>query len=250
MSSTSGGNAGGVAFKDEDIVIYDTTTHAWSMIFDGSDVGVGGTDIDAFALLSGGSMLMSFNSAISVSGLGTVDDSDIVKFIPTSVGSDTAGSFEWYFDGSDVGLTRNGEDIDALGFAPDGKLVISTIGGFKVSGVSGADEDLLVFTATQLGANTSGDWAMYFDGSDVGLGDSSNEDVYGTWIDGTTGQIYLTTRGDFAVNGISGDGADIFICTPGSLGNATSCAFGPGLYWDGSTEGFAGEVIDGFLIAR
>jgi len=245
VSPGSSGSAGGVAFRDEDILAYDTGTGTWAMYFDGSDVGLS-TDVNAFALLSDGSILMSFDSSsVAIPGLGMVEDSDIVRFVPTSTGSDTAGSFEWFFDGSDVGLTDGGEDIDAIDMTPDGRLVISTIGSFSVSGVSGQDEDLIVFSATQLGAMTSGSWSMYFDGSDVGLSDSSSEDINGVWIDSATGEIYLSTVGSFAVEGSSGDGGDVFICVPSALGETTSCTFGPGLYWDGSASGFGEEVIDG-----
>ena len=111
----------------------------------------------------------------------------------------------------------------------------------------GDDEDLIAFAATQFGATTSGTWIGYFDGSNVGLGDSSSKDVSGVWIDSVTGEIYLTTWGSFTVNGSSGDGADIFVCIPGSLGKTTTCTFGPGLYWDGSANGFAG-ILDGFIV--
>jgi len=251
VSSTSGGTAGGVAFADEDILAYNTGAGAWSMFFDGSDVGLGGTDVDAFDLQADDSILLSVDSStFTIPGLGTIEDRDIVRFIPTSTGNTTAGTFEWYFDGSDVGLNKSSEDVDAIAFTDDGRLVVSTVGSFGANGVSGNDEDLIAFTAAQWGATTSGSWAMYFDGSDVGLNTSSSEDVNGSWIDTTTNQIYLTTVGAFAVNGISGDGADIFICTPGSLGATTTCTFGPGLYWDGSANGFAGEVVDAFEIAQ
>jgi hypothetical protein len=179
-----------------------------------------------------------------------VDDFDIVRFVPTSLGDNTAGGYELYFDGEDVELTTSGdgEDIDGLGFAPDGRLVISTRGAFSVGGISGGDEDLLIFTATSLGATTSGSWAMYFDGSDVGLDDGgSNEDVTGAWID-ANGDIYLSTRGPFSVPGASGDSADIFTCVPASTGDNTSCTFS--LFWDGSANGFAGETINGLFLRR
>ena len=38
---------------------------------------------------------------------------------------------------------------------------------------------------------------MYFDGSDVGLSTSADEDVNGVWIDPANGTIYLTTVGAF-----------------------------------------------------
>ncbi len=247
VSSTTNGTAGGVTFDDEDILAFNTTTSTWSMHFDGSDVGVTG-DVDASASLADGSLLLSLETAATVGSLGTVDDSDIIRFVPTSLGATTAGSFEWYFDGSDVGLTTNNEDVDAIDFAPDGRLVLSTVGTFSVTGASGEDEDLAAFSATALGSTTSGTWSFYFDGSDVALNTATTEDVNGVWVDPANNQIYLTTLGAFSVTGVSGDGADIFICTPGSLGSTTTCTFT--MYWDGSTNGFAGEVADGIEIEQ
>lgn len=245
-SSSTSGTAGGVAFADEDILIYDTGTGTWSMFFDGSDVGLGSTDVDAFDLLDDGSFLLSLDASFSVSGLGTVADADIIRFVPTSTGSNTAGSFEWFFDGSDVGLTTTDEDIDALDYTADGKLIISTLGSFSVTGASGTDEDLLIFTPSALGATTNGTWAFHFDGSDVGLSTTASEDINGAWQLPGSNVLYLSTLGSFSVTGVSGDAADIFICTPGSLGSSTTCTFS--LYWDGSANGFAGEVLDAFEV--
>lgn len=247
MSSTTNGNAGGVAFNDEDVVAYNTSTGTWSLYFDGSDVGIT-TDISAFTLLPDGSILMSFDSTTTAGAAGTVADADVVQFFPTSLGSNTAGTFAMYFDGSDVGLTTTSEDIDAISVLADGRIILSTVGNISVPGVSGLDEDLVAFTPSSLGANTSGTWAYYFDGSVVGLNTSSSEDVNGVWIDPVNGDIYLTTIGAFAVTGVSGDGADIFVCVPGSLGAGTSCTYRS--YWDGSTLGFAGEIMDAFEIVR
>lgn len=247
LSSSTNGNSGGVAYNDEDIVSYNASTGTWLMYFDGSDVGVTG-DVDGLALMPDGSILISLDAAATISGLGAVDDSDIIRFVPTSLGTSTAGTFAWYFDGSDVGLSTNDEDIDAFDLSPDGRLLISTIGNISVTGAAGVDEDLIAFSASLLGPTTSGTWSLYFDGSDVALNTSSSEDVNGVWIDPDRNQIYLTTRGAFSVTGVSGDGADIFVCTPGSLGPTTSCTFS--MYWDGSAFGFAGEVADGIDILK
>jgi uncharacterized repeat protein (TIGR01451 family) len=245
VSSSTDGVAGGVAFADEDILAYDRATGAWSTVFDGSDVSVT-VDLNAFHRLADGSYLMSFDTAATIGTLGTVDDSDIVRFVPTSLGANTAGAFSWYFDGSDVGLTTNAEDIDSLFQLPDGRLVISTEGNPSVSGVSGGDEDLLAFSPTSApGSSTTGTWTLYFDGSDVSLS-TSNENIAGAWSPLTNGPIYLSTLGNFSVAGVSGDGADIFICTPGSLGSTTTCTFS--MYWDGSANGFAGEVVDDLFV--
>jgi len=241
---------GGVTFSDEDILKYETATGTWSLYFDGSDVGLGsssGADVAAFRILPNGNILFSFVSPSTITGVGSVDDSDIVVFTPISIGENTIGSFAWYFDGSDVGLTRSAEDIDAVGFAPDGRLLISTTGSFSVPGISGSDEDLIAFEPISLGSNTDGLWSMYFDGSDVDL-TSSTEDINGASIDLVTGQIYLTTIGNFTVSGVSGSGGDIFICTPGSLGSNTACTFNT--YWDAANNGFGGEIVDGIGIEK
>lgn len=251
LSSSGSGTVGGVSFSDEDILAYDMSTGTWSMVLDGSDVGLSGSrsgDIDALAIQPDGSILLSVVDATNLPDVGSVDPSDIVRFIPTSLGSNnTAGSFEWYFDGSDVGLSSSSENVDAITVLAGGDLVISTSGSYSVSGASGGDEDLILFMPTSLGTSTSGSWSPYFDGSDVGLNSSSDEDVWGTWVEESTGAVYLTTRDQFSVSGISGDGADIFICT-GSLGSNTNCSFT--LFWDGSSNGFGGEQLDAFAIVN
>lgn len=228
VSSSSDSKVDGIKFDDEDILVYDIATGVWRMLFDGSDVGLGKTDIDAFHINDDGSILLSFVHAVKFPDpLGKVDDSDIVKFIPTQLGDNTAGAFELYFDASDVGLDTGSEDIDAISFTADGRLVISTYGTVKVPGVEAKDEDLLVFTPTSLGANTQGVWALYFDGSDVELTEGS-EDVDSLNIDPHTGDLYLATRGNYIAksnNTISGDYNDVFRCVPQTLGDTTICTF-------------------------
>ena len=250
VSSTSGGSVGGVSFSDEDILAFDRLTNTWTLYMDGSDVGLSGEgarDVNAFHVLDDGSILLSFVGATTIPDVGSVDDSDIVRFIPTSLGANTSGNFELYFDGSDVGLTTSGEDIDALHLLDDGRIVISTIGSSNVVGTTWRDEDLLVFTPSSLGAATSGSWALYFDGSDVGLSQSSDEDIYGVWI-GDSGEIFISTRGTFSVSGVTGDRADVLRCVPGSLGTSTSCTYS--LDWDGSLEDYGNERMDGLSLKK
>jgi subtilisin family serine protease len=241
VSSASNGTVSGIAFQDEDILAYDTSSHTWAMYFDASDVGVTG-DVDAFSLMPDGSILLSLDAPTTLSGVGAVDDSDIIRFTPTSLGANTAGTFSSYFVGANAGLTTNNEDIDALDFTPDGRLVVSTLGSYSVTGASGNDEDLIALNAN----GTS--WSLYFDGSDVGLNEATSEQIDGVWIDPITNQVYLTTLGAFSVTGLSGNGADIFICTPTSLGTTTACNFSS--YWVGALNGFAGQVMDGMDIVR
>lgn len=223
LSSFSSGKVGDISFKDEDILAYDTATGEWLLYFDGSDVGLGRTDVDAFYQLDDDSLLLSFDQAIKVPALGVVDDADIVRFVPISLGDQTAGTFEPYFDGSDVGLERSGEDVDAIAFTPDGELLISTNGTFRVDEIVAHNEDLMAFAATTLGAATEGEWSLYFDGSDLGLSKES-EDLSAAWNNG--GDLYLTTKGNYAINdGVSevqGDGETIFAFSPFSTGEETT----------------------------
>src|SRR3990172_1798813 len=244
LSLGSNGSVGGVSANDEDILRFNGAT--WAMYFDGSDVGVGGVDVNAFTIMDADTVLMSFDNTVTVNGL-TFEDWDIARFDatdPTSLGDITAGSFSLYFDGNDVGLDTSAENVDAIELLSDGRLLISTTGNPAVPGVtSGRDEDLLAFTPTSLGDATSGTWAMYFDGSDVELATSSSEDVDGVDV-AANGDIYLTTTGPFGVAGVSGDDEDIFVCTSPSPGDATACTYSPPLYFDGSAWGLAANDVD------
>lgn len=231
---------------NEDIVAYDTGTGLWSLVFDGSDVGLASFAIDGMAVLPSGKLLLSFTVAGTVGGVA-MDDSDILEFTPISLGSTTSGTFAMYFDGSDVGLSTNDEDVDALGLDAGGNLVISVIGAFTANGASGVDEDLFVFTATSLGTNTAGIFAMLFDGSDVGLSTTNDEDVDSAGFT-SGGTILLSTLGNFSVTGVSGADEDVFEFTPTQLGATTSGTYS--MFLDLSTTGIdpAEDVIAVHLI--
>ncbi|MEE2681824.1 MAG: S8 family serine peptidase [Planctomycetota bacterium] len=210
--------------RNDDIVSYDPDTGSWSMYFDGSDVSFTSGAIDAFCILDDGSILLSKTSGITLDGV-SFDDSDIVLFTPTSLGASTSGSFTMYFDASDMGLTTNGEDTDGISMLADGRLVLSTAGTTRISGIpTQRDEDLFVFTPTSLGENTSGVVESYLDNSDVGLNNSGGEDIDAFYIhpDGT---VIFSCTGSFSVTGVSGEDEDLAIFTPGSIGSQTSGTF-------------------------
>jgi hypothetical protein len=266
VSSADAGTVSGMpSYGDEDILAYNANTGTWSMVFDGSDVGLGasGVDIDAFLIdrnATGNVTSIMFSVEYTTSppftlpGGVVIDNADIVKFTPTSVGNNTSGTYQLYFDGSDVGLDASGEDIDAFGILPDGRLLISTSGNASVPGaivgavVNGSDEDLLAFSGTT-GSNTAGTWIKYFDGSDLALNTTSDEDIDASWVD-KNGNIYLSTRRDYYAAGangtVSGDGNNIFTFIPNSVGENTRGNLLT--VWDGTTAGLVGR-IDGFGIA-
>jgi hypothetical protein len=237
---------GGVGYSDEDILTYDTATASWAIYFDGSDVGLNNSDasdVDAFYLMGDGTMLLSFDAPTTIANVGAVDDSDVIRFTPTSTGATTAGTFYWYLDGSDVLLDADSENIVGIAMTPGGNLLITTSDAGDV-GFTFADEDLLEFSATSLGANSSGSWSLYFDGSDVGL---SSADLRDFWVDPTTNQIYFTLLADFLP---TGDKYDIFTCVPSTLGSSTTCTGGVSLYWDGSAHGVTSWRPDSLFIQR
>jgi len=243
LSFTGSQTIGGVASADEDILRFDGQN--WSLFFDGSDVGVGSPDLSAFSILDADTILMSFSANVTVNGI-TATPQDVLRFDATSLGSVTAGTFSMSFDGSDVSLAdATNEKIDSLKLLPDGRLLISTTGNPAVPGVTGSrDEDVLAFTPTSLGTTTSGTWSMYFDGSDVGLSETSGEDIDALDVVGSN--IYLSSQDGFSVNGVSGEDDDVFVCAATSTGDTTGCNYSPSLYFDGSTWGLTANDIDAF----
>jgi len=259
MSFRGDTTTGGFAFTKGDVVRVDPSNGTWQMYFDSSDVLASPANIDALAVLPTGELLISFVAAESIPGLTggpngiDVDDSDIVKFTPTSLGEVTTGTWSFYFDGSDVGLDTDGEDIDALTLDGSGNLIISVIGPYDVGGgLVGKDEDLILFTPTSLGATTTGTWSMFMNGRDpdVKLG-SVGEDVDAADFDPATNQVTISTNKDFRVPvNVTGHHDDLVTLTATSLGNDTAGTWA--VTFDGSTEKLddVKDDIDALAILR
>ncbi|NNE11452.1 MAG: hypothetical protein HKN41_04320 [Ilumatobacter sp.] len=249
IGSATGGSVAGISFADEDILAHDLVNGGWTKYFDGSDVGLRWNDVNAFHVADDGSLLLTLERPQRIEGRW-VDDSDVIAFSPTSLGEHTAGSFEMVLDGSDVGLSKWSEDIDAIAVTPDERLLLSTTGRLRVPRTSGGtlqstDEDLIVFDAESLGEQTAGTFERYFDGSDVGLRRES-EDIWGAWVEPDTGDIAMTTRGNYQVPDLSGDKEDVIVFEPTSLGITTTGSFYPG--WDGDDHGLSGQRLDGLSV--
>lgn len=253
VTASGSGTAGSVAFEDEDIVLCDRSggvgTCQWSMFFDGSANGIPiNVDVTAFAVLDENNLLLSFRTPVKIGKLGKVDDSDIIHFNRLAPANDR---FTYFFDGSDVGLTTDDERIDALTFDDQGRLMVSTEGNYSVprtggGALNGTDADLIVLSGTLNGDKTTGTWAMYFDGSVAGL-NTPQEDIWGSWIDQNTDEVYITTRGDYSIGGLSGTGTDIFVCDPANQGPITSCS-SVYLFFRAAQESYSDRIIDGMFI--
>ncbi len=255
-------------FANEDILALDEETNSLSVVFDGSDVGLKYANVDAFSETLGDDLLLSITKNFNVSGLGVIDDADIIRFVPSALGDDTAGSFEMFFDGSANGLTGQCSDINAFQFQdslPTGtdddgdglfneqdpcpldpqndidgdglcgnvELYFSFTSSQNVNGVWYADEDIVVFN------EVDGSYAKYFDGSDVGLG-HADVDAFKLLDDGS---LLLSFICDTEVPGVGlVKDEDVVIFYPTSIGISTAGAFE--LYLDSSETGLTGNYLD------
>jgi len=229
-----------VGANPEDILYFDGTS--WKMMFDGSDVGIS-VQMDDFDIVDANTILFSLGEPTSLPGIGLVDDHDIVKFTVNTLGEFTSGTFSLFFDGEDVELDKRSENINAFDLLPNGSLVISTSGRAGVTGVRAGNEDLLLFTPTSTGANTSGSWSLYFDGSDIGLSGVIN----GLAV-APNGDLYLSVNSQSIIGTLVIENEDIFVCTPITLGETTSCYIHPDLYMDGSVWNLSADDVDGISV--
>ena len=235
---------------NEDIVAYDVANGGWSLFLDGSDVGLSSTDITAFCVMADGSVIFSINSPnFNLAGLtggpsgSAITENDLIRFIPSSTGATTAGSFEFYLDGSDVGLDVGGDDIDGVHVDSNGLIYLSIRGHAQLTGLGWVgDEDVLLLTPSSIGATTAGTWSLHFDGSDMGLNASSTGDIDALGFDGSGGLI-LSTDGAHAFGATAWEDEDALLFS-GSFGPSTSGSISMG--FDLSVLGIPGSSdLDG-----
>lgn len=205
----------GVEYSTEDILmtIDDVVPSTWTKVFDGSEAGLSTRhDISAFSFNEYlwnpiipldvtadqfediPELYLSFApNAVIVPGVPTkVAGHDIVRFTETGLPGQDAGTFQLFFDGSDVGLTLNSEKVDGIGYWPPqsfplavqevdlpvdcsaGVIFITTMGRYRVPSANGGSivgngSDVLLFCAFNTGANTAGLWYRVYNGEAEGI---------------------------------------------------------------------------------
>ncbi|CUS06283.1 exported protein of unknown function [Candidatus Promineifilum breve] len=147
---------------------------------------------------------------------------DGVAYMDEDIVVNTLGTADWamYFDGSDVGITKNLTDFT---FTSDGCLLMTFNGNQNVPGVGLVKpQDLVKFCPTATGPTTAGTFTMYFDGSDVGL-DASSEVIDAVEVL-PGGDLVISTKDKFSVPGsplLKGQKNDLLLFDATSYGATT-----------------------------
>jgi FtsP/CotA-like multicopper oxidase with cupredoxin domain len=190
LGNTNPPGVGGTA-DDADIYFWNGT--AFSRVVDASVAPYSlpsGANVDGFDRVDATHFYMSFSSDTTVSGLGTVQDEDIVYY--------NAGIWSVYFDGTAYGLTANNLDIDAfnisggvLYFSILGNTNPPTLAGCPAVGGTADDADIYSWNGTC--------FTRVLDATAVGLATGANVDGY-VRVDAT--HFYLSFASDTAVPGL------------------------------------------------
>lgn len=160
-------------------------------------------------------------------------------------------TWDIFFDGSDVGVTANMDAFVRYGTY----LIMSFSERTQLPGIFRfiEPEDLVTFRAATLGQDTSGRFAFYFDGSDVGL-DTADENVDAIGFT-PNNQFMMSFTGNYEVldsnsNVITGTGSDVLIFNPTTWYGNTSGSWA--LYLAGSDLDLTepSESIDGIWISQ
>lgn len=138
--------------EPRDVERFDPATSTFSSFLDGSTNSVpDGAAIDAVAADPSDRLLLSFDTTVTLPGVGTVEDEDLVRF--------SSGTWTMEFDGSARGIPPE-LDLDAAHRVKNSNLLLLSFDGSgTVSGVPFDDEDVVAFDTVAL------TFVKYFDGS-------------------------------------------------------------------------------------
>lgn len=167
-------------YDDSDIYTFDGAAFGRSIVAV-ADLKLPSTaNIDALSVVAPNTLYLSFaNTSLSVPGIGTVLDEDVLKY--------EGGTWSIWFRGATCGLNSSDSgDIDAVSVAGD-VVYFSTLGNLSVSGLGAADDADIYRWVRGAGTCT-----RVFDASAVGL--PTNANVDGLHVDG--GKYYLSFSRD------------------------------------------------------
>jgi hypothetical protein len=231
--------AGGILVGGQDVVSFSPQTQQYQRFFEGADVGLLLSNVDALDILPDGDLLLSFSLLTSVAGVGLVENEDVVRFTPSSTGSQTAGSFSLFFNGDAHGITGLGKNLDAIAYE-DGVLAFSTSGLVVVDGRFVQNEDVVALDVA------TNDTELLFDGSAFGFAVAlANVDGFELLADG---DLLLSFDTPVTLPGLGTVAdEDVIRFHPSATNPARSGTFSA--YFDGSQNDWTGLADDVDAIA-
>jgi hypothetical protein len=164
MSFSGGVSVPGIGgtVQDEDVVYYNAGT--WSLFFDGSANGIGGTDVDAISIVGGSLYLSTDDNDLPPGAGGAGDDADIYVW-------NDGSSYTRVFDASAAGFA-SGADADGFVWVDATHFYMSFRDNAAVPGIGTVQDEDVVY-------NNAGTWTVYFDGTVLGLtGGSLDVDAF------------------------------------------------------------------------
>ncbi|QNN51572.1 S8 family serine peptidase [Nocardioides mesophilus] len=207
--------AGGTA-DDADLYRWDGSSYART--FDASLAKLpGAANVDGLDLVDPTHFFVSFSGDVTVPGLGTVQDEDVLSF--------SAGTWSVYFDGTARGLTSSGQDLDAIS-VDGGTLSFSTVGSVKVPGVGGTADDADIYSWD------GSTFARVWDASVAKLPSAANVDGF-VRVDAT--HFYASFATDVTIPGL------------GTVQDEDVVGSGAGtwsVYFDGTAHGLTSSSLD------
>ncbi|NND12847.1 MAG: hypothetical protein HKO10_02695, partial [Acidimicrobiia bacterium] len=181
----------------------------------------------------------AFTTEWTASGPGTVTFADSTAVDTTATFSQD-GVYTLTLTADDSGAIASDTVTITVDPAPDGFYYLTFTSSTTVPGLGSVqDEDIVTYDPS------TGSWAMYFDGSDVGIAPGEINAIHIR----DDGSILMSLDSDMSVPGIIGgpdgtnvDESDVFLFTPTSTGTNTSGTFS--FHFDGSDMGLAARSED------
>lgn len=145
-------------------------------------------DAGSYERQAGGALLVTPARKGTVDGLAFTP-ADILKYDPEA-------GWSMYFDGSDVGVTRN---LSAFEVLDNGDILMSFAANQKIAGVGTfTPQDIARFVPATTGDSTSGSFQWQLDGSTVGL--MSSGEKIDALAENPDGRIAISTTGTAIVS--------------------------------------------------
>jgi hypothetical protein len=155
LSTAVGAVLGGLTLRDGDVVEYDPVNDIATVFFN-EDLFLSGGNIDAFAILDNGNLVLSTALDDTLAGL-LFRDGDLIEYDP--VGG-TASLF------LNEDLFVSDEDIDGVHVLSDGTIILSTQDNASIGGLIFLDGDLVRYDSTSDTAT------LYFAEATFGTGEN------------------------------------------------------------------------------